>query len=139
MPDGEKSQLQEKAKRMLETAQGTEELVEKVLLWIEQNEEDQDWPDDTIPNEYLIKNLSYTKMVNEVNHTEPRTIKPSQEVDKFPIFGSGVGMHTTYKKWRRSDLEILGPGILLYLKMLKYWGCCFMLLFLISIPSILIY
>lgn len=35
MPEGEKSVLQEKAKQMLETAQGTEELVEKVLLWIE--------------------------------------------------------------------------------------------------------
>ena len=139
MPEGEKSHLQEKAKRMLETAQGTEELVEKILLWIEQNEEDQEWPDDTVPNEFLISNLSFTKMINEVNHKEPRTIKPSQEVGKFPIWGSSVGMHTTYKKYRRSNLEILGPGILLYLKMLKYWGVCFLIMFLISIPSILIY
>ena len=96
-----------------------------MLAWIEANQEDQEWPDDTFPNECLIKNLSYSKMINEVNHKEPRTIKPSQEIDKFPIWESRVGMHTTYKKWRASDLEILGPGILMYLKMLKYWGFCF--------------
>lgn len=78
-------------------------------------------------------------MINEVNHKEPRLIKPSQEIDKYPIWASSVGMHSTYKKWRATDLEILGPGILLYLKMLKYWGVLFLLFFLISIPSISIY
>ena len=74
----EKSALQEKAKRMLETVQGTEDLVEKILLWIEQNEDDEaEWPDDTVPNENLINQLSYTKMVNEVNHREPRQINTS--------------------------------------------------------------
>lgn len=139
MASGEKSALQERAKKMLETVQGTEELVEKILTWIEQNEDDTEWPDDTVPNENLIQNLSYTKMVNEVNHREPRVIKPSQEVGMFPIWGSSVGTHTTFKQWRRSDLEILGPGILSYLKMLKYWGCCFLLFAIISLPSLIVY
>ena len=78
-------------------------------------------------------------MINEVNHKEPRLIKPSQEVGLFSICGANVGMHTTFKKWRRSDLEILGPGILLYMKMLKYWGCCFLIFFLLSIPSLIVY
>ena len=36
---------------MLEIAQNTEELVEKILVWLDQNEdEDAEWPDDTVPN-----------------------------------------------------------------------------------------
>ena len=66
-----------KAQKMLESIQVTEDLVEKILYWIEENEDDEDWPDDTVPNDKLIKNLSYTKMINEVNHLEPREIKPS--------------------------------------------------------------
>ena len=78
-------------------------------------------------------------MINEVNHREPRGIRQSQEVGDFPLWSSRVGSHSTSKKWRKTDLDILGPGIILYLKMLKYFGLCFFLFFLISIPSMWIY
>lgn len=125
---------------MLQTVQTTEELVDKVLEMLElQGESDEDWPDDTVPDEKLIKNLSFTKMVNEINHREPRCIKPSSEIDVFPLCSSRVGMHSTKQPWRKSNLEILGPGTLLYLKMLKYFGCCFLLFFVLSVPSMWIY
>jgi len=32
------------------------------------------WPMDTIPNEKVRKNLSYSKMLNEINHREGRIL-----------------------------------------------------------------
>ena len=46
----EETATQQKARRMLQTVQTTEELVEKVLEMLElQGESDEDWPDDTVP------------------------------------------------------------------------------------------
>ena len=48
----EETATQKKAKKMLLTVQTTEQLVEKVLEMLDmQGESDEDWPDDTVPND----------------------------------------------------------------------------------------
>ena len=50
-----------------------------------------------------------------------------------------MGRHSSRKDNRESDLDQLGPGVILYFKMLKYLHWVFLLLTLISIPSLVIY
>ena len=57
----------------------------------------------------------------------------------LPICGTTSGSYSTSKDWRKSDLNQLGLGINMYLKILKYYMCVFFLLFLLSLPSIMIY
>jgi hypothetical protein len=64
-----------------------------------------DWPIDTVPNPNIKNNLSYTKMINEVNHMFPRKISPSGEVEPQPIFEADTGRHSKNPKLRKSDLE----------------------------------
>jgi hypothetical protein len=86
------------------------------------------------------KNISYVKMMNEINQREARIKdKITGRLKPIPICGSSVGWHSSSRSWRHGDLGLLGPGINLYFKMLKYFSCWFFLFFLISIPSIIIY
>lgn len=58
---------------MLEHALGTEILIEKCLDIVENVDDDvADWPIDTVPSKRLLKGLSHSKMINEINHKEPR-------------------------------------------------------------------
>ena len=56
---------------MLSEVIATEKLIESLLAMIP-DESPHDWPPDTEPNPSIISQLSYTKMVNEINHREPR-------------------------------------------------------------------
>ena len=63
----------------------------------------------------------------------------ADKAEKLALCSSRVGTHSMEKEYRRTDLEMLGPEILIYLRMLKYFGCCFILFFILSLPSIAIY
>ena len=137
----------EKFNRFLDDQLGTEVLINKILEIINPEEEDEnaeefdetDWPIDTIPNPKVRRNLSYTKMINEVNHRNPRKISTSSEVVPHPIFGTEIGSHSVDPKKRRSDVEQLGPATNLYFKMLKFFGVMFFVFHLISLPSMYLY
>jgi hypothetical protein len=143
MPD--RAPLKEnKVKKMLQETLGTETLIEKLLAVIERydplpGEEVDDWPLDAHPNDRLKRGLSYTKMTNEVNHRQLRGFAATGVVEPLKICGSGTGCHSVSKRWRRSDLDPLGPGPSLYMKMLKYLGFLFALFTLLSIPSFMIF
>jgi hypothetical protein len=86
------------------------------------------------------KNISYVKMMNEINQREARvTDKITGKPRPIPICGSSVGWHSSSRSTRQGDLGLLGPGINLYFKMLKYFSCTFFIFFLISLPSIFIF
>ena len=57
---------------MLQSVLGTENLIEKILEIFEAQEDQVDWPADAEPNPKIQQRLSYTKMLNEINHLEPR-------------------------------------------------------------------
>jgi hypothetical protein len=127
-------------KKMLQDVLGTEQLIDKILEIITPEEdEEEDWPLDAHPNDDLVKSLSYTKMTNEVNHRELRAFNKAGVVDSLGICSSNTGCHSTSKKWRRGDLDNLGPGPALYFKMLKYLGFLFAVFTIISIPCYMIY
>jgi hypothetical protein len=121
---------------------GTEVMINKMLPQFEQKDDDLDqWnmQDDNQDPESR-KNISYVKMLNEINQREARI--PDKVTGKpipIPICGSSVGWHSSKRAWRQGDLGLLGPGINLYFKMLKYFSCWFFLFFLISLPSIAIF
>lgn len=121
---------------MLDHALGTEILIERCLEIVE-NVEDEvaDWPIDTLPNRKLIKGLSHSKMINEINHKEPRGFDKIGNIVPMPVFWSRTGCHCGKKSWRRGDLDQLGIGINLYFRMLKYLGFFFLIFALVSIPS----
>jgi hypothetical protein len=123
---------------MLTEVIATEKLIESLLAMIP-DELPSDWPLDTEPNPSLINQLSYTKMVNEINHREPRTMTRAGAIEPFPIFSSSLGFHSGIESFRKTDCEVLGEGIILYFKMVKYFALLFLVLFLINIPSLLIY
>lgn len=75
-PTEEDLQAQEKVKRMhqmMNETLTTEVLVEKILKIIDFDDElAEEWPLDAEPHKDLVKNLSHTKMINEINHKKPR-------------------------------------------------------------------
>lgn len=126
---------------MLQDTLGTEQLIDKILEIItpENEDEEGDWPLDAHPNDDLVKGLSYTKMTNEINHRELRAFNKAGVVDSLGICSSNTGCHSTSKKYRRGDLDGLGPGPALYFKMLKYLGLLFAIFTIVSIPCLMIY
>ena len=143
----EQKQIEKKthAKRMLEQALGTEVLIEKCLELVDpgecsgDDEEDQSWPADTVPNARLVKGLSHSKMINEINHKAPRGFDKIGNIAPQPVLTSRTGCHCSFKTWRRSDLDQLGLGVNLYFKMLKYLGFMFLLFFAVSLPTLAIF
>jgi len=52
---------------------GTEVLIDTLLTKLGHNEDElKEWPPDADFNEHVKKNLSYSKMANEMNHREMR-------------------------------------------------------------------
>lgn len=118
---------------------GTETLIEKILEIFAEEEDQVDWPADAEPNPRLAQALSYTRMVNEINHLEPRAYTSTGFIEQHPVWKTETGWHSTNKGWRRTQLEQLGIGVGLYFKMLKYFSVLFLVFFILSIPSMLIY
>lgn len=130
----------EEVQKIVDNTVDTSDLINKVLKSLETKEPDEfEWPIDANYNPSLKQSLSYTKMVNEVNHREPRYMTKANQIDKLPLCSTRIGVHSTSKRWRRSNVEALGPGINLYLKMLKYFFLIFFLAALISIPSLILF
>jgi hypothetical protein len=87
---------------------GTEIMIEKMLenldviddenldVWNMQDEDQE--PDSR-------KNISYIKMVNEINQRECRMKDAGGNAKPFNIFTSGPGMHSSKRKWRTGDYE----------------------------------
>ena len=78
-------------------------------------------------------------MINEINHREAREKDQDGKLQPIPVCWSRVGRHSSKRSVRAGSLEQLGPGLNLYLKMLKYFGKCFLLFFLISFPTHMIF
>jgi hypothetical protein len=130
---------------MLDAVLSTENLIEKLLTKFG-NAEDEDLSDwnrqDPKSNGDLDgdghHNISYLKMMNEINFREARM--KNKDGEPVPIsICARTGCHCSKRKYRTSDLDELGPGVNLYFKMLKYFSCCFFLFCIISVPSILMF
>jgi hypothetical protein len=80
-------------------------------------------------------------MKNEINHREPRAITEAGTIEPHDLCSTSFGWHSTSSSWRAVDntIEILGPGVILYLRMLKYFACWFFVFFLISLPSFILF
>jgi len=92
------------------------------------------WPADTLKNEG--KQLSVSKMKNEINHREPKTIGYDGRMSSFPLLWTKTGWHSTSTKMRKSEVEVLGEGANLYFKFLKYFMTLFCFATLVSLPTI---
>ena len=103
----ERASLVSKAAEMLERAVPTKNLIDSILanFYAEEQEEKIDWPIDTNHNPKIKTSLSYSKMINEVNHREPRAYSKAGQIEPIPIWGSKTGWHSTNKIYRRSTLE----------------------------------
>jgi hypothetical protein len=132
----------DKAAQILELSVGTEAVIQHILKTFKEEEEENekvDWPVDAEFNPEIKNSLSYSKMVNEVNHREMRAYSTAGQIEPVPIFSSMTGWHSESKNWRKSNLEQLGPGISLYMKMLKFFAVLFFFFILLSVPSFMIY
>jgi len=78
-------------------------------------------------------------MLNEVNLRQPRTHDASGEIRPIPVCGSSAGCHTCCRSLRKSDLNELGPGVVLYFKMLQLFQWLFFVFFILSIPLLCTY
>ena len=125
---------------MMENIHSTEKLVDQMLIALKKQKEviQEDWPKDTFPHEHCRETLSYSKMINHLNHLEPRQVNKAMVVQPISICAK-AGSHSTNEKSRSSELEELGEGIVLYLKLLKYLQCTFFILFLITVPTMIVF
>ena len=115
-------------------------MIKNIINFMEKREKDKhEWPIDSQFNRNIKKSLSHSKMVNEINHRMPRQYSLDGFVERIPVCGSRSGCHSTTKRYRRSTLGQLGPGINLYLKKLKYIGTLFLVSSILSIPTYLVF
>ena len=91
---------------MLRNVLSTQILIDRMIKVIEDEPKaPEDWPEDAHPNDDLVQSLSYTKMINEINHREPRTYTEAGIVEPLPLWGTDIGYHSSSKDWRRGDLD----------------------------------
>ena len=131
------------ANKMVVDVRGTENLVDKILELIKQEdrEEHKEWPADADCKEGLSENLSHMKMVNEINHRQPRTQDSKGNVIEHSMFWSSFGWHSGHKTIRvgSKNIDLFGPGAILYMRMVKYLCLLFFLFSILSVPSVFIY
>lgn len=137
---GKLDEHQAKIMAILRNAMSTEVMIDKLLRVIESDQPSKvEWPFDAFPNTRLNCNLSFTKMINETNHSEPRRFNKEGVVEPLSVYSTSTGWHSSWKWWRNSEIEMLGPGINLYMKLLKYFTLVFLVITILSVPSILIF
>jgi len=85
-----------------------------------------------------MSNLSYSKMISTVYHKSPRTFDEQGIIMKVPLC-TKAGSHSDSRHKRRSNLNQLGTGVTLYLKMLKYFSWYFCAFTILSFPTMWIY
>ena len=95
------------------------------------------WPADA----YRFKGmqLSHSMMRNEINEREPRIIQHDGKSVRYSVCGKATGFHSEHRPNRKSEIEDLGEGTVLYFKFMKYFMFLFVLCFGLSCPSLIIY
>ena len=78
-------------------------------------------------------------MVNEINHREIRSYNDEGFVSPVSILSSSTGRHSKLAEKRSSDLQGLGMGVNLYLKLMKYLQFMFLILSIFSVPALMIF
>lgn len=120
---------------------GTETMIEKVLALPEMDTDPWDdlgnWPADA--NVYKGMKLSETKMINEVDDREPRISAGNGNMINLSMLAHHTGWHSTDRETRKTDINELGEGNMLYFKFLKYWMGIFAFVTIISLPAICLY
>lgn len=118
---------------------GTERIIEEVLKLLDTDPWDDlgNWNADA--QIYKGMKLSESKMKNEIDHSEPRTIIQNGAITSYPLFGTKIGHHSTDRSNRKSEIEDLGEGTNLYFKFLIYFMFIFFWCTLFSGPAIAIY
>ena len=85
----------------------TEKLVNRLLDYFNDTEGPQDvgeWPVDAHFNIDLKKNLSYSKMINVINHTAPRNFNEDGIIQQIPM-SIKTGRHSSSKDARVGELD----------------------------------
>jgi len=87
--------------------------------------------------------LSKDQLIAFINRNHPR-IKENKDGSgmkyaKRPIWGTKTGTHSFRAKSRESDLKMYGTGIVVYFQFLKYMACVFILMTVLSIPSLIFF
>jgi hypothetical protein len=83
--------------------------------------------------------LSESKMKNEIDHREPRTKSFEGRYTEYPICSTDLGSHSEDRRERRSEIEDLGEGTVLYFKFLKYWMFVFFIATIFSGPALAVF
>jgi hypothetical protein len=83
--------------------------------------------------------LSESKMKNEIDHREPRTKSFEGRFTEYPICSTEMGNHSSDRRDRKSEIEDLGEGTVLYFKFLKYWMFIFFMSTLLSGPALAVF
>lgn len=119
-------------KRLMET----EEIIRGTLELLDTDPWDDlgNWTPDA--ERYKGMRLSHSKMVNEIDHREPRTSAYDGRIAEFPLFGTDIGHHSTNRLNRKSEIEELGEATNLYFKFMKYFMLWFCVATVISGPAI---
>lgn len=69
-----------------------------------------------------------------------RQVGPDKfEAELFPICGTKTGSLSCLQRDRKSDLSEYGPGIVTYFQSLKYFTWVFLVMTILSIPSMTFY
>jgi hypothetical protein len=117
----------------------TEIIIDKALKFLDTDPWDDlgEWPADAHIHKGM--RLSESKMLNEIDEREPRTSNYDGHASAYGLFGTNTGWHTTTIRNRKSDIEDLGEGTVLYFKFLKYMITLFFFCALFSGPIITVY
>jgi hypothetical protein len=72
-PEKKKLNEVEEAVSKLNQDVGTEKMIKNILRFLEkQQKKEAKWPIDAMFNKKIKESLSYSKMINEINHRKPR-------------------------------------------------------------------
>ena len=72
----------------------TKKLIDYIQHLIGMGSKKEDWPIDAEHNPDITKSLSYSKMINEINHREPRAYTSAGQITTVSVCGSGTGRHS---------------------------------------------
>lgn len=124
----------------LQNVIGTEVLIDTLLTKLGHAEDElKEWPPDANFNEHVKKNLSYSKLANEMNHREMRKTDANGVPQPMSICGAQTGSHSDLAELRKSDFKPMGEGVDLYFKMLGCLTCVFFIISVISVPPVIVY
>ena len=119
---------------------GSEAIIDKVLQMLDCDPTDDllGWPADAEKSHGMC--LSESKMKNEVTQREPRLVTKDGKIEKYSVFLTKMGWHSTSSQWRASEIDdSMGEATSLYFKFLKYYILIFFICSLFSGVAIAVY